>query len=138
LRRGIGNHADVGRTEQAMRIPAPQCLDLEARAVSVVRAHLAGSWVSVASDHEGLVLPPPQRHAVDVHCVVGLGDLVANRWARPAHRNENPKGDSFKVTFDSCVLDGSAISGRSEFVTHGRQGGMVHEVSPEGRASSST
>ena len=30
-------------------------------------------------------------------------------------------GDSFKVTFDSCVLDGNAISGRSEFVVAGHR-----------------
>jgi len=30
-------------------------------------------------------------------------------------------GDSFKVDFDSCVLDGSAISGRSEFVVAGHR-----------------
>jgi hypothetical protein len=30
-------------------------------------------------------------------------------------------GDSFKVTFKSCVLDGSAISGRSEFVVAGHR-----------------
>jgi hypothetical protein len=30
-------------------------------------------------------------------------------------------GDSFKVSFDSCLLDGNAISGRSEFVVAGHR-----------------
>jgi hypothetical protein len=30
-------------------------------------------------------------------------------------------GDSFKVTFDACVLEGNAISGRSEFVVAGHR-----------------